>query len=95
MRMPGLFGRRITNPSADLDEDTLTAIAQTTGGKYFRARDTQGLLEIYSLIDELEPIDQDPETYRPIQALYFYPLGLGLALFALLLLMDIARKRYA
>ncbi len=94
MRMPGLFGRRITNPSADLDEDTLTAIAQTTGGKYFRARDTQGLLEIYSLIDELEPIDQDPETYRPIQALYFYPLGLGLALFALLLLIDIARKRY-
>ncbi|XOV81925.1 MAG: VWA domain-containing protein [bacterium] len=94
MRMPGLFGRRITNPSADLDEDTLTAIAETTGGKYFRARDTQGLLEIYRLIDELEPIDQDPETYRPTQALYFYPLGLGLCLFALLLLMDIARKRY-
>lgn len=94
MRMPGLFGRRITNPSADLDEDTLTDIAQTTGGRYFRARDTQGLLEIYSLIDELEPIDQDPETYRPIQALYFYPLGIAIALFALLLLIDIVRKRY-
>ncbi len=94
LRMPGLFGRRITNPSADLDEDTLTAIADTTGGKYFRARDTQGLLEIYDLIDELEPIDQDPETYRPIQALYYYPLGLAVSFFALMLLLDIVKKRY-
>jgi Ca-activated chloride channel family protein len=30
-------GRRRINPSADLDEDTLTKIAQLTGGRYFRA----------------------------------------------------------
>jgi len=86
------FGRRITNPSADLDEDTLTKVAQTTGGKYFRARDTQGLQEIYKLIDELEPIDQDPETYRPIQALYFWPLGIGLLCFAILLLTNLRER---
>ncbi len=40
MRMPGLLGsigRRITNPSADLDEDTLTNVANVTGGRYYRA----------------------------------------------------------
>ena len=97
MRMPGLLGglsRRVTNPSADLDEDTLTSVAATTGGRYFRARDTQGLLEIYSLIDELEPIDQDPETYRPTQALYYWPLGASLFLFGLFLLADL-RGRHA
>lgn len=95
MRMPSLFGSlgRLTNPSADLDEDTLTHIADTTGGRYFRARDTQKLLEIYDLIDELEPIDQDPETYRPVQALYFWPLGLALAMFIGLLAATMGRVR--
>ena len=42
MRMPGLLGRisgRTTNPSADLDEETLQSIADSTGGRYFRAKD--------------------------------------------------------
>ncbi len=95
MRMPSLFGSlgRLTNPSADLDEETLIEIADTTGGQYFRARDTAKLIEIYDLIDELEPIDQDPETYRPIQALYFYPLGVAVVLFSLLLLADLLPRR--
>jgi len=95
MRMPGFagsLGGRITNPSADLDEDTLKDVAQKTDGRYFRARDTRGLLEIYSLIDELEPIDQDPETYRPIQALYYWPLAFAILLFAILLLTGLMRK---
>jgi len=97
MRMPGLLGlgRRVTNPSADLDEETLTAVADVTGGRYYRAKDTRGLAEIYGLIDELEPIDQDPETYRPIQALYFWPLSVGLALFAMFLLTDLRRRDVA
>jgi Ca-activated chloride channel homolog len=95
MRMPGLLGlgRRITNPSADLDETTLKNVAQTTGGRYFRAKDTRGLAEIYSYIDELEPIDQDPETYRPIQALYYWPFSAALVLFALFLITDLRRRR--
>lgn len=98
MRMPGLFGAltgRITNPSADLDEDTLTAIAETTNGRYFRARDTQALQEIYALIDQLEPIDQDPETYRPVQALYYYPFAAALIGFALFLILDLRTRRVA
>lgn len=97
LRMPSLFGSlgRITNPSADLDEETLQSVAETTDGKYFRAKDTQGLLEIYDLIDQLEPIDQDPETYRPTQALYFWPLCIALTLFLIMLLLDLRMKRVA
>ena len=89
MRMPGIFGAlgsRLINPSAELDEDTLTRIADATGGRYFRARNTAKLLEIYDIIDALEVIEQDPETYRPISALYFWPLALAWVLICALLL---------
>ena len=74
-----LFGPRTINPSADLDEATLTEIARSTGGDYFRARDRGELELIYQLLDELEPVDQDAETFRPTMALFFWPLGLALA----------------
>ena len=95
MRMPSLFGSlgRMTNPSADLDEDTLKKVASITQGQYFRAKDTAKLQDIYALIDELEPIDQDPETYRPIQALYYWPMSLAFALFALFLGTSLWQKR--
>jgi Ca-activated chloride channel family protein len=75
-----LFGARTINPSADLDEDTLTQIAVNSGGQYFRARDRNELERIYGILDELEPVDQDAETFRPIQALFFWPLGAALLL---------------
>lgn len=91
MQMPGLFGAfgsRLVNPSADLDEDSLTAIAAATGGRYFRARNTEKLQEIYGLIDALEPIEQDPETYRPSAALYQWPMSLAWLLICLLALLQ-------
>ncbi len=44
-----LFGLRQINPSSDLDEATLTAIADKTGGRYFRARDADELTKIYEV----------------------------------------------
>ena len=82
----GILGSRRVNPSADLDEETLTSIADTTGGQYFRARNTQELEGIYELIDELEPVEQDAEIFRPRKQLFFYPLSLALALFCIVLL---------
>ena len=75
-----LFGTQTVNPSRDLDENTLKAIAQSTGGQYFRAKDTQGLEKIYATLDELEPREADSEFFRPIQALFHWPLGLALLL---------------
>jgi Ca-activated chloride channel family protein len=56
----------------------LTDIATSTGGRYFRARDAESLKQIYATLDELEPISRESRQMRPLQALYFYPLGLAL-----------------
>lgn len=75
-----LFGLRQINPSADLDEETLTAIAEMTGGRYFRARDTQEFAQIYKILDELEPAESDERGFRPVTELFFWPLGAAAAL---------------
>lgn len=84
MTLPGLFGSsfgsRQVNPSAELDEAGLQEIAQATGGRYFRARNPQELADIYQVLDQLEPVEQDVVTYRPRQALAYLPLLLALAL---------------
>ena len=77
-------GRRRINPSADLDEATLTQIAELTGGRYFRAVDTAGLQDIYRLVDELEPVEEPESGFRPIKSLFHVPLAGALALVALL-----------
>ena len=88
MTIPGVlgsrFGSRQVNPSADLDEDTMRAIAGRTGGRYFRARDPQDLVQIYRTIDRLEPVEVDTATYRPRRSLLHLPLLAALALSALL-----------
>jgi len=78
-----LFGVRQINPSADLDEQTLTTIAEGTGGVYFRARDTEELQRIYSVLDELEPAAGEETGFRPVEEYFYWPLGvaLGLSLF--------------
>jgi Ca-activated chloride channel family protein len=49
------FGnKRLAMAQVDVDEDTLKKIAAETGGKFFRATDTQSLKNIYVEIDRLE-----------------------------------------
>lgn len=71
------FGVRKVNPSSELDEKTLQNIAQKTGGKYFRARDSESMAEIYQLLDQLEPIEQEQQQLRPLSALFYWPLSLA------------------
>lgn len=78
--VPSLFGMQRVNPSQDLDEDTLRTIAKTTGGRYFRARDTAELNKIYDVIDQLQPVDQDKQTFRPRRSLFYWPLAMALLL---------------
>ena len=68
-----LLGTRRVNPSRDLDEDTLRAIADRTGGRYFRARDTTELEQIYALLDELEPVVEEAQPFRPTTSLFAWP----------------------
>ena len=76
----GFFGAvHEVNPSRDLDEDLLRHIAQTTGGKFFRARDPEAMAAIYEEINRLEPVPEE-KTYRPQKSLFHWPLGLALLL---------------
>lgn len=76
--MRRLYGTVRVNPSADLDEPTLAAIARATGGRYFRARQTDELVDIYRTLDELEPVISDDEQFRPTTELFYWPLALSL-----------------
>lgn len=92
-----LFGISRQNPSSSLDEDSLRAIAAQTGGAYFRARDTRELNEIYRKLDELEPAEFQADGFRPVRALFYWPLGAALcaALLTLLLRMGLPWRRAA
>jgi Ca-activated chloride channel family protein len=85
-------GRRPINPSADLDEATLTEIASLTGGRYFRATDTASLQDIYKLVDELEPVEEPESGFRPVKSHYFVPLGMAVALVTLLSLTSLLQR---
>ena len=81
-----LFGSRMVNPSADLDVAMLTDMAERTGGKFFRARDTAELAGIYGEIDKLEPVADKAETLRPVEEMYMQPLALAMLLALLALI---------
>ncbi|WP_343195082.1 VWA domain-containing protein [Lysobacter sp. TY2-98] len=80
-----LFGFRIPAPGGDdeIDEAALRDIAGTTGGRFFRARDTRQLAGIYAEIDRLEPIAQPGRAVRPHIERYMWPLAAAFV-FALL-----------
>jgi len=94
MNVSSFFGSRQVNPSAELDEEGLTKIAEQTGGRYFRARDTRELNEIYQMIDRLEPVEREHNMFRPLHALFMWPLALSLLLAMLLLASTLPWKTY-
>jgi len=84
-----LGGTRRTNPSSDLDEETLNEIAKLTGGRYFRARDTAALQEIYRILDKMEPVEEPEAGFRPVKSMYQWPLGGAIVLASFLALLNI------
>ncbi len=85
----GFFKQKLR---ADVDERTLRYVAEQTGGQAFRARDAADLAKIYALIDELEPIERDVQVYRPITALFWWPLLVAIATSVLLALTAAGRR---
>jgi len=93
MRVPDFFGSRVVNPSADLDVGMLTDIANETGGRFFRATDTDQLAQAYRAIDALEPVPQEGAALRPRFELFRWPLLIALVLFGLAALPRYVGKR--
>lgn len=68
------FGPIYVNRSSEIDEQTLMEIAEITNGQYFRAKDENGLREIYNEIEKLEKrkmIDQEFKSEPPAMPLAF------------------------
>ncbi|MDE1263516.1 vWA domain-containing protein [Vibrio aestuarianus] len=87
MMVKEFFMTRKVNTAQDLDEKTLTEIANITGGKYFRARNSQDLANIYDTINQLEPISQATQTWRPQTEWFGYPLLAALMLSVILIVL--------
>ena len=78
------FGNLVYRPvQVDIDEQTLSQIAATTGGRYFRATDTQSLRDIYQTIDQLERTTFEAPRYLDYDELYPWLLVPALALLGL------------
>jgi Ca-activated chloride channel family protein len=93
MRVSSMFGSRVVNPSADLDEKMLSLMAEKTGGRYFRARNSEELADIYRSIDKLEPVADTKQSLRPVDELYWMPLAGALAACAFAFLLPAWRVR--
>ena len=70
----------------NIDEETLQKVAQTTGGKYFRATDTDSLMGIYQEIDQLEKTKVESKNFTDYRELAVQPYRLGSLSIAPLLL---------
>ena len=78
-----LGGTRYATMRVDIDEPTLREVAETTGGRYFRATDTESLAEIYAEIDELERTEIEVQNFTQYGEEFPLPLGLGFLLLML------------
>ena len=78
------FGRdRIMMQESTLDEETLAQIAEETGGRYYRAENTEGLRAVYDEINSLEKSQIEVETFANYKELVGWVLAPGLALLLL------------
>ena len=86
------WGERDITPEEGIDEDVLKAVAQKTGGRFYRAENKEELEKIYSEIDELEKTEIETVAYARY-AEKFYPWLLVGALLILLELL-LANTRF-
>ncbi len=94
--MPGedMFGNSVLVPEAvRLDEKTLKSMAETTGGRYFNAQDTESLENVYAEIDQLEKSPSEGRLYTEYREVYQYAIFPGLALILLEVLLISTRFR--
>jgi Ca-activated chloride channel family protein len=78
-----VFGRRLISVEVDIDEVTMRKIAELTGGKYFRATDTDELVSIYNQIDQMEKTRVESETFVEYTERYLWFVLPAVGLFVL------------
>jgi Ca-activated chloride channel family protein len=77
----------------DVDEKTLQAIANDTGGQFYRATDTNSLQKIYEQINRYETSAQTVEKFEHVEELYRWTLFPSLGLLGLWVVLQHTRYR--
>lgn len=78
-----VFGTRYQHIEVDIDEEMLTRVARMTGGRYFRATNTEELGEIYQEIDQMERTEIDEIIYTDREDHYGRYLFIGILFWTL------------
>ncbi|MEC8646796.1 MAG: VWA domain-containing protein [Candidatus Latescibacterota bacterium] len=89
----GIFGTRYQTVQVEIDEETLRAVAQRTGGKYYRATSEEKLEAIYREIGELETTEITSEVHVEYSERYPHFLWPGLLLLLIEVLLSNTRFR--
>ena len=77
----------------DVDEKTLQAVAEMTGGKFYRATDTDSLQKIYEQINRFEKSAQTVQKFEHVEELYPWALIPALGILGLGLILQQTRLR--
>lgn len=88
-----LGNARMVMAKVDVDEKTLQAVADATGGKFYRATDTDSLQKIYEQINRLERNAQTVQKFEHTDELYSWALIPALGILGLSLLLQQTRLR--
>jgi Ca-activated chloride channel family protein len=88
------FGIQYQDMPVEIDEAILREIAQTTGGRYFRATDNDKLVEVYNEIDKLEKSKIDVRQFSRKEEKFLTPaiVAFCLLMIEMLLRLTVLRK---
>ena len=72
------MGDPTTVGEEQLDQESLRAVSEATGGSFFLALNRGELTEIYEQLDQMETHEMKTVSYRPRRDLYSWPLAIAL-----------------
>jgi len=84
---------RLVMAKVDVDEKTLQTVAEETGGKFYRATDTDSLQQIYQQINRFEKTAQTVHKFEHTEELYPWALYPALGILGLSVLLQQTRLR--
>jgi Ca-activated chloride channel family protein len=64
------WGVQVQNMKVEIDEKLLKEVAESTGGRYFRATDNTKLAEIYSEINKMEKAKTTVDSFPVYKELF-------------------------
>jgi len=87
-------GRTVLQPQlVEFDESNLKRIAETTDGRYFNARNTEALRDVYAEIDQLEKTELEGRLYTDYRETFPWPLWTGVSCLLLVTVLQSTRMR--